>query len=795
MDYLNRIKISTRVGLGLALSIALVMFVLTWLFLAQFNATIHKEEQGRALSQYNNMLVSLQAQAQSAADMAILLANSEEVLQAMQRIDRERLSDMYLSTFASLKKDYGFTQLHFHGADNVTILRAHSPKNHSDDLTKRRPDVAKVNAEKKTYMGLALGKSGLGIRGVVPAFYNGQHIGAVELGRGFNERFVEDFKANYHVDAVFHLKRDEGFELYNRTTDSLLNETSLNQAFSGEAVLVHAMQNEAPVLVLAQQIVDSLGKPIGVIELIMDNRQNVANTQAVYQAIALAALLALVFLGLMLFALNRTVARPLKQMVSTIHQVADNAQFNRQLPTFGTDEIGDIALALNQLFSKTHQALTEANHTVSALAQGDCAKRMLGDYQGDLLTLKTGINRSSESVETTMHELAKRMQHLANGDFAYQSNFQAQGVYQRILQDAEQAMQQIETTITDINRVMDKVQQGQFTQRVEVQAQGELNTLKQRINSSVDVLALAIQDIARVVNAQSQGDLTQKITADYHGDLRTLEDAINASSQKLLQTVNDTLNSSEVVSRMSAEITRGAQDLSHRVQQQAAALEQTSATMDEMNSAVQNNTQNARQVAEVARNVQNKTRQGASVMQQTIASMNAIQQSSHKIAEIVSLIDGIAFQTNLLALNAAVEAARAGDHGRGFAVVAGEVRALAQKSAEAAKDIKHLIDESVGRINEGTQLADQSGEMLNGVHTSIEEVVTMIEHIAQASQQQAQGVGQVHQAITNIDQVTQQNAALVEETTASTESLTQEADNLRQNMAFFQTHVNQKRLN
>jgi len=185
--------------------------------------------------------------------------------------------------------------------------------------------------------------------------------------------------------------------------------------------------------------------------------------------------------------------------------------------------------------------------------------------------------------------------------------------------------------------------------------------------------------------------------------------------------------------------------------------------------------------------VQTKTQQGAGVMQQTIASMNAIQQSSHKIADIVSLIDGIAFQTNLLALNAAVEAARAGDHGRGFAVVAGEVRALAQKSAEAAKDIKHLIDESVGRINEGTELASQSGEMLNGIHGAIEEVVTMIEQIAQASQEQAQGVGQVHQAITNIDQVTQQNAALVEETTASTESLTQEADNLRQNMAFFQT--------
>jgi methyl-accepting chemotaxis protein len=174
-------------------------------------------------------------------------------------------------------------------------------------------------------------------------------------------------------------------------------------------------------------------------------------------------------------------------------------------------------------------------------------------------------------------------------------------------------------------------------------------------------------------------------------------------------------------------------------------------------------------------------------MRQTIDAMQSIKASSAKINDIVTIIDGIAFQTNLLALNAAVEAARAGEHGRGFAVVASEVRALAGKSADAAKDIKTLITDSVARIENGTHLADKSGEMLNGIAGSIQQVAGMIESIADASHEQSIGIGQVHLAIADIDRVTQENAALVEETTAAAESLTSEANGLRNDMAFFKT--------
>jgi methyl-accepting chemotaxis protein len=187
----------------------------------------------------------------------------------------------------------------------------------------------------------------------------------------------------------------------------------------------------------------------------------------------------------------------------------------------------------------------------------------------------------------------------------------------------------------------------------------------------------------------------------------------------------------------------------------------------------------------LAHQVQQQSVQGVAVMQQTIQAMQSIRESSHKINDIVSLIDSIAFQTNLLALNAAVEAARAGEHGRGFAVVASEVRALAGKSADAAKDIKHLITDSVQRIEAGTELADKSGDMLSGITHSVEQVASMIEQIATASNEQNNGIGQVHKAVADLERVTQENTALVEDTRHAADALTFEADQLRHNMGFF----------
>jgi methyl-accepting chemotaxis protein len=251
------------------------------------------------------------------------------------------------------------------------------------------------------------------------------------------------------------------------------------------------------------------------------------------------------------------------------------------------------------------------------------------------------------------------------------------------------------------------------------------------------------------------------------------------------------------VQEQAGNVADGAHSLSSRVQEQASALQETSMTMQEMRSTVVANTERASKGADLSSQMKAQAGSGMEVMQQTITAMQSIQEANNRIVDIVAMIDSIAFQTNLLALNAAVEAARAGEHGRGFAVVASEVRALAGKSAEAAQDIKALIGDSVQRITAGTRLADKSGEMLGEITQSIEKVADMMSEISHASNEQSVAIGQVYQAIDDIDRVTQENAALVEETTAAVAQLSQEADSLMENVRFFnvgQKQVTQKPL-
>lgn len=489
----------------------------------------------------------------------------------------------------------------------------------------------------------------------------------------------------------------------------------------------------------------------------------------------------------MAIIIPRIISSGLSSIQNKLGQISQTGNFSIRADDKREDEIGEMGNAVNQLLSNMQGAISEANAVVSALAAGQFDKRVTKDLNGDLEILKDGINTSADNVTNIMTEMGRVMKSLYEGQFDVEVNTQAQGEYRTMLVNTSDAMNAINDVIANINNVMGAMQEGRFQERVTVNARGELDLMKERINSSMQDLDNAMAEIIRVVVAQSEGDLTNTINAEYRGDLETLKQAVNTSAHKLVEVVSKAVAASNIVNGAAEEVSRGSSDLSQRVQEQAAALEETSATMNEMNSAVESNTENSQRAADVAQGAQTQANEGSEIMHKTIEAMNAIQESSHKIADIVTLIDGIAFQTNLLALNAAVEAARAGDHGRGFAVVAGEVRALAQKSAEAAKDIKNLIDESVTRIGQGTELASKSGEMLSAINESIDSVSQMVQQIASASAEQANGVTQVHVAISQIDQVTQQNAALVEETTAAAESMSEQSNVLRQDMAFFKT--------
>ncbi len=287
-----------------------------------------------------------------------------------------------------------------------------------------------------------------------------------------------------------------------------------------------------------------------------------------------------------------------------------------------------------------------------------------------------------------------------------------------------------------------------------------------------------------ILGSVAEGDLSTVVPLRA-GDSSSLMARLAAMQRSLSDTVSQVRSGSEGVATASSQIAQGNQDLSSRTEQQASALQQTAATMDELGSTVRNNADNARQANQLALGASNVAVKGGEVVGKVVETMKGINQSSKKIADIISVIDGIAFQTNILALNAAVEAARAGEQGRGFAVVASEVRSLAQRSAEAAKEIKALISASVERVNRGTVLVDQAGHTMEEIVSAIRRVTDIVGEISSASVEQSSGVSQVGQAVTQMDHATQQNAALVEESAAAAESLRQQAQQLVQAVAVF----------
>ena len=338
----------------------------------------------------------------------------------------------------------------------------------------------------------------------------------------------------------------------------------------------------------------------------------------------------------------------------------------------------------------------------------------------------------------------------------------------------------------EIESVVSAVSRGDFTKKIALDGKsGFMLALTENINSLSGTVSGVLDSIGGMLDALSRGDLTSRIDADYEGVYEKLKNDANATAAKLHETVQAISSASEEVASGAQEISSGANDLSQRTEQQAANLEETASSMQEMVSTIRQNAENCEQASKLAVSARESAVEGGDIVHQAVNSMSKIEESSRRISDIIGVIDEIAFQTNLLALNAAVEAARAGDAGRGFAVVASEVRSLAQRSAQAAKDIKGLIVDSSSQVTGGVDLVNRAGESLGGIVDAIKKVADIVAEISAASREQSTGADEINRAVAQMDEMTQQNSALVEENAAASKTMTDQARRMSERMGFF----------
>lgn len=617
----------------------------------------------------------------------------------------------------------------------------------------------------------AVGQAEAEVHLVFPLTQRGRPIAVIDMAMSLSKA-MKDFAPISQADWVLYAVNKQ---MLAHSSDNLVNFVRTQQLDVADYG-IHRMSHQGQEFnVVTQPLYDYQNQIVGYLVTSTDDTETYRTSDAQFWLGMVAVLL---WLGVVLLLTWVTLSRainPLVQMRNVVAQIRQEGDFSARIPVKGQDEIATSAQDINQLITLMQDALKESNRVMHAIADGDFTQRMSGDLSGDLATLQDAVNQSARSVDYTMRELQQVVKALHNGDFTVRMSEEVKG---SIRQEVDSAMERMHKTIEDVNRVLSFMAKGDFTQRVEVSAYGDLKLLADGVNERVAQTSQALDAIEKVVKALASGDLTQSVNAKLEGQFGMLATELNHSIKNIADLISQTSQGVHSLLQNVDQIYQGSQDLNDRTQRQAHSLEQTTSTMASITSAVQQTTDNARSANQLSLGSRNQAEEGAKVMRSTIESMTDIRDASQKIEEIISLIDNIAFQTNLLALNAAVEAARAGEHGRGFAVVAGEVRNLAGKSAEAARDIKSLIENAVEAVGEGTQRAERSDQALQGITESIRKVSDIVAEISAASTEQSDSIEQVSRAVKEIDGVTQQNAALVEQTTAASESMRDAARDL-----------------
>ena len=534
---------------------------------------------------------------------------------------------------------------------------------------------------------------------------------------------------------------------------------------------------------LRQATADAVGRMLDAKMKVLDSA--VAAQEANIKAIGLLVAVALMLAIAAAVLITRSIVRPMAEVASVADAVA-RGQLDRQIVIDDRSELGDLLGSMQRMQTQVKAVIAAQGEMAARHDEGRISYRIddsvfPGEY-GRMVRETNALVAQHIGVKMRAVEV---MRHYAVGDLSMDME-RLPGEKAVITEAMDMCKANLSALNGEIKRLAAAAAAGDFTHRGDVDKyQHDFRDMVEGLNRLMETTDGNLADVSELLQAIARGDLTARMEGDFHGVFARMRDDANATVAQLTEIVGGIQMAALSINTAAGEIASGNSDLSRRTEQQAANLEETAASMEELTSTVRQNAESARQANQLAQGAASVASQGGEVVGKVVTTMSDIEQSSKKIAEIISVIDGIAFQTNILALNAAVEAARAGEQGRGFAVVASEVRTLAQRSANAAKEIKDLIETSVGKVADGSALVHQAGATMGEIVASVQRVTDIMAEISAASQEQSAGIEQVNQTITQMDEATQQNAALVEEATAAARSMEEQAQTLSESVAVF----------
>ena len=486
-------------------------------------------------------------------------------------------------------------------------------------------------------------------------------------------------------------------------------------------------------------------------------------------------------------------ARAIANAVGEAVRVANDVSAGKldgKIDTSRQDEVGQLLTAMQRMQTQVQSVIAAQSEMAARHDEGQISYRMDDSaFPGEYGRMVRDTNTLVAAHIAVKMRAVGIMRRYADGDLSEDMD-RLPGEKAFITETLDACKATLSAINGEIKRLAMAASAGDFSQRGDVDKyRHDFRDMVGGLNHLMETTDGNLAEVSELLKAIARGDLTTRMEGDFHGVFARMRDDANATVAQLTDIVGRIQDASTSINTAAGEIASGNSDLSRRTEQQAANLEETAASMEELTSTVRQNAESARQANQLAQGAAGVASQGGEVVGKVVTTMRDIEQSSKKIADIISVIDGIAFQTNILALNAAVEAARAGEQGRGFAVVASEVRTLAQRSANAAKEIKGLIETSVDKVADGSKLVNQAGATMGEIVASVQRVTDIMSEISAASQEQIAGIEQVNQTITQMDETTQQNAALVEEASAAARSMEEQAQALSESVSVFKLHA------